>query len=73
MFFNNQKSKDKEAELLKRFLCCLDDIDSYLDEYDEMIGLAFNKDDPIESCEKLMHFLSGRHYELIKDENERLI
>ena len=67
MFFNNQKSKEKEAELLKRFLRCLDDIDDYLDEYDEMIGLAFNKDEPIKSCEKLTHFLSERHYELIKD------
>lgn len=67
MFFNNRKSKDKEAQLLKRFLQCLDDIDSYLDEYDEMIGLAFNEDKPIESCENLIHFLSERRGELIED------
>ena len=71
MFFNNQKSIDKEAALLKRFLHCLDDIDSYLDEYDEMIGLAFNEDNPIESCENLIHFLSERHYELIKIRSKR--
>lgn len=70
MFFNNQKSRDKERELLHRFLLCLDDIDDYLDEYDEMIGLAFNKDEPIESCEKLTHFLSNRSFELIKDDEE---
>lgn len=62
-----KKSKEKEAELLKGFLRCLDDINSYLDEYDEMIGLAFNKDEPTRSCEKLIHFLSERRYELIKD------
>lgn len=68
MFLNNQKSKEKEAQLLKRFLSCLDDIDCYLDQYDEFFGLAFNKDKPIESTENLTRFLAERYYELIEDD-----
>lgn len=62
MFFNNKESQEKELKLLKTFLNCLDDIDDYLDEYDEIIGLAFEKDEPIECAEKLTHFLRERYY-----------
>jgi hypothetical protein len=70
MFFNNQKSKDKEARLLRRFLGCLDEMDSYLDKYDEFYGLAFNKDDPQKCVEKLWRFLGDRLGELVDDEKE---
>ena len=69
LFFNNQRSRDKEAELLKRFLRCLGDIDTYLDQYDEFFGLVFYKDDPIECSEKLRNFLSERYDKLIGDED----
>lgn len=69
MFLNNKKSRDKEAELLRRFLSCLDDIDCYLDQYDEFFGLAFNKDKPIECTENLTRFLAERYYELTVDED----
>ncbi len=65
LFLNNQRSKDREKQLLERFLNCLDDIDCYLDEYDEFFGLAFDKDKPIESAENLTRFLATRYYELL--------
>lgn len=67
MFFNTQKSRDKEEQLLRRFLDCLEDMDSYLDKYDEFFGLAFNKDDPQKCVEKLQHFLLKRFDQLIDD------
>ena len=68
MFFNDQKSKDEEAALLREYLRCLDDIDIYLDEFDEVIGLALYEDDPVENCEKLTKFLRNRLlFELIED------
>lgn len=69
MFYNNQRSRDKEAQLLKRFLNCLEDIEVYLDQYDEFFGLAFYKDDPMECVEKLRGFLSERHWKLIDEED----
>lgn len=69
MFYNNQRSRDKELQLLKRFLNCLSDIDCYLDKYDEFCGLVFYEDDPIECTEKLRGFLSDRYNKLIDDED----
>lgn len=71
MFFDTQKSRDKEELLLRRFLQTLEEIDIYLDKYDEFFGLAFNKDDPQGCLEKLNHFLTERFCELIEsDEDE---
>ena len=69
LFFNNQRSRDKELELLKRFLSCLRDIDTYLDKYDEFAGLVFYEDDPIECLEKLRDFLSERYEALMDDKD----
>ena len=65
LFLNNQRSKDREKQLLEKFLNCLDDIDCYLDEYDEFFGLAFDKYKSIESAENLTRFLATRYYELL--------
>lgn len=67
LFMKNQRSKDREKQLLERFMNCISDIEDYLDEYDEFYGLAFNEDKPIESTENLRRFIAGRYYELIKD------
>ena len=64
---NNQRSKDKEKQLLEKFINCILDIECYLDEYDEFYGLAFNEDKPMESTENLRRFIASRYYELIKD------
>ena len=69
LFFNNQRSRDKELELLKRFLSCLRDIDTYLDKYDEFAGLVFYEYDPIEYLEKLRDFLSERYEALMDDKD----
>lgn len=69
LFFNNQRSIDREVQLLKRFLNCLGDIEDYLEQYDEFCGLVFYKDDPIECAEKLRGFLSDRYDKLINDED----
>ena len=70
MFFNNKKSREKEEQLLRRFLNCLEEIDIYLDKYDEFFGLAFNEDDPQKCLDKLTHFLIERHSKLVDDEEE---
>lgn len=70
MFFNNRKSKEKEEQLLRRFLNCLEEIDIYLDKYDENIGLAFNKYYPISACNNLSYFLAERHSELVDELEE---
>lgn len=70
MFFDTEQSRNKEEQLLRRFLNCLEDMDSYLDQYDEFFGLAFNKDDPQKCVEKLQHFLGERFDQLIDDEEE---
>ena len=67
MFFDTQRSRDKEEKLLRRFLDCLEDMDSYLDKYDEFFGLAFNKDDPQKCVEKLQRFLIERFSILVND------
>lgn len=70
MFFNNRKSREKEEQLLRRFLNCLEEIDIYLDKYDEFYGLAFNEDDPQGCLEKLTHFLTERHSTLVDELDE---
>ena len=67
LFFNNQRSVNKEVDILKRFLHCLDDIEMYLDKYDECLGLVFYEDDPTDWAEKLKDFLSERYDKLIDD------
>ena len=66
LFDNNQRSRDKEIQLLKRFLNCLSDVETYLEQFDEFHGLVFYEDDPIENTEKLENFLSDRYNKLME-------
>ena len=65
LFLPGMASVKYEADLIRKFLGELDDLDCYLDEYDEFIGLAFNEYTPTECLEKLSAFLRERHHEVL--------
>ncbi len=67
MFFNTQKDREQEAVLLKRFVKCIDDMESYLDEYDEFIGLVSAEEKPMECARKLTYFFEKRLDCLLED------
>ena len=65
LFLQDKRSAEREENLLRKFLLELEDIDAYLDEYDEFFGLAFNKHKPIECLEELRMFLAHRFVEVM--------
>lgn len=71
MFENTYKSKEREEALLRRFLNCIDDIQEYLDEYDEHFGLAFAPYDYEDYLCYVGNFLSDRLSDVC-DEMERI-
>lgn len=64
LFFNDPKSRSEEEQLIRNFLRCLDDMQDYIDDYDEIYGLAFNENEPMECTEKLINFLTERLFEM---------
>ena len=64
MFEGTPQSEARERDDLRRFLRYLDDLESYLDEYDEFFGLAFDENEPTKCVEKLTNFLLQRFNQL---------
>lgn len=71
LFMPGEESILYESDLIARFLKTIDEIDCYLDEYDEFYGLAFADPDPIDCLDKLTKFLRDRIDKLMEEDSNR--